>query len=388
MSPSKSADRKKKSATDHAGVSRSASVRQRRDQKPPRSTRTPSSRNRQKASVSKGGRVHTPSVVTRGGGSYSNSLLTKSRTNVRKKFTIPLNSPGAEIHMPSLPVFNPDWRLLSGFIALALSAFMIMLITDQQYRVSTVEFNGLQRVSPYDVEMSLGLNGQPIYTIKPQDVKAAVETDFSELKNISVWIGLPAKVVIDAEERQPDVAWLQNDETFWIDDEGFIFPPTSYFEDDMSAEAGESALQSPETIEFTTPLVTIISEGPPPARPLPILSEDEILRLDQDDSEDETDLSSSDKMDERQSQTDPELIQAALQLSKQIPPGTPLIYDELDGLGWNDPRGWDIYIGSNLENLDLKMIIFETIFNELNNRGITPSMINVKYIHAPFYRVE
>jgi hypothetical protein len=83
-----------------------------------------------------------------------------------------------------------------------------------------------------------------------------------------------------------------------------------------------------------------------------------------------------------------EAIQAILLLGKVIPNGVPLRYDKMRGLGWDDPAGWKVYFGSDFENIEQKILIYQAIVNHIQENGIVPTLISVEYLDAPYYHVE
>ena len=71
-----------------------------------------------------------------------------------------------------------------------------------------------------------------------------------------------------------------------------------------------------------------------------------------------------------------------------LPAGTTLTYSQQNGMGWADNRGWNVFVGVDLEQIDQKMKVYEAVVNKLSQEGITPVMISVENVHAPFYRME
>ena len=84
----------------------------------------------------------------------------------------------------------------------------------------------------------------------------------------------------------------------------------------------------------------------------------------------------------------PEMVEAILQMSEYAPAGSPLVYDPKHGLGWKTKRGWDIYFGMDVSDVEQKLIVYKAVVQQLKKDGINPAMISVEYIHAPYYRLE
>ncbi len=71
-----------------------------------------------------------------------------------------------------------------------------------------------------------------------------------------------------------------------------------------------------------------------------------------------------------------------------MPADTLLVYDSVHGLGWNDPKGWEVYFGSEDQDMEMKLAVYQALVDRLENEGIQPAMISVEYVHAPYYRME
>jgi len=87
-------------------------------------------------------------------------------------------------------------------------------------------------------------------------------------------------------------------------------------------------------------------------------------------------------------QIDPNVLNAAIELAGRLPEGATLVYDPTDGMGWIDPRGWKVYFGIDLSDLQVKEAEYQVIVDHLTQQGITPVMISVEFPHAPYYRTE
>jgi hypothetical protein len=85
---------------------------------------------------------------------------------------------------------------------------------------------------------------------------------------------------------------------------------------------------------------------------------------------------------------DPALVLATKSLSQQLPADTQLVYSSSNGLGWVDQQGWQVYIGTDLQNFEAKYNLYQNLVTHLNNRGLTPVLVSVEHLNAPFYRLE
>ena len=62
------------------------------------------------------------------------------------------------------------------------------------------------------------------------------------------------------------------------------------------------------------------------------------------------------------------------------------MFDPIYGIGWQDPRGWQVFFGQHTVDIPMKIKVYEAIVATLTLQGIQPEMINVAYLEAPFYK--
>jgi cell division protein FtsQ len=141
-------------------------------------------------------------------------------------------------------------------------------------------------------------------------------------------------------ERAPVLAWFEGGREVWVDGEGVAFPPRG--------EAGE--------------LVAV--EGTPPSMP-PVL-----------------------ESEQKPAFAPPALVSAVLKMAERVPSDTPIAYDEQYGLGWRDYRGWQVYYGTDLDQIEMKLQVYEAMVDNLERQGIQPELISLEFLHAPYYRLE
>jgi cell division septal protein FtsQ len=306
--------------------------------------------------------AETPTVFVRGG--FGTPVVRRTQSKVKRKLAIPMDRPGAEIQMPALPIVRPGWRILSFFLVVLCAGLLYLAYNSPELKVSTPQVDGINRLSPADIDTVAEVSGLPVFMVDPGAVKAALTEAFPELSEISVTLVLPAEVKINVIERQPMLAWSFNGQTIWVDNEGAIFPVH-----------GESA----------TSLLKIESEGPPPLAPdenlvsKTITAEDGSVLYEVDDPS---------RVSLSHRAVDSELLKGILTLSAQLPENTTLAYSLSEGVGWNDWRGWRVYVGRELDNLNIKMAIYNTIVEQLNQQEIKPALVSVASVNAPYYRME
>lgn len=283
------------------------------------------------------------------GGQTGGALNSRRKAKpVKRRYDVALGATGAEMRLPSLPSVRFGWRLVSGLLVGILAFTLYTLWNSPMYRVSTAEVEGLKRLNSQDINVVANVTGKPIFVVDPRKVKRDIQASFLELADVSVEVKIPAKVLIIVEERQPVLAWEEESKVIWVDAKGIAFPPRG--------EDGPSILVEAENSPLS-----------PPAS---------------DPQEEDAQIESPNRF------LPPQLVSAVLAISLQAPQGTPLVYTADHGLGWKDPRGWEVYFGMNLEDMEMKLRVYKTLVKRLGKEKIQPQLISVEYVHAPYYRLE
>jgi hypothetical protein len=270
---------------------------------------------------------------------------TVPRQRLKRRYDIALPASGAEIRLPTLPIPKFGWRLVSGLLTAVLLFALYTLWNSPLYRVKAVEIEGLKRLTPLQINAVLGVVGEPIFTLQQAKMRQTLETAFPQLTHVSVQIGIPARVQVSVTERQPVLVWKQNDRVLWVDAEGVSFP------------VGEGDAPS---------LVVEAESDPPPFG--------EVGEVPQSGEE--------------RRFLPPQLLTALLAISTRAPQDIPLIYNRQQGLGWRDVRGWMVYFGMNVAEIEMKLRVYDAIINYLVENQIRPETVSIENVHAPYYRLE
>lgn len=294
---------------------------------------------------------------------FRSNVRVAAATQPRRQIYYSLGATGAELRLPALPVINPGWRMLSGLLAVFLALALYTLMNGPLFAVQQLDIVGLQRVNPAEIESLLNITNASIVTIQPDLIASQIARAFPEFSSVDVTVAFPAFVGITVTERQPVMAWQMPDQTLWIDAEGTLIPAR-----------GEPA----------EPLPTITANGLPPL--VAETSPSEVDELTLNDAKIDQEANPQPSIWGRQ--VERKFIHATEQLRPYVPEGANLVYDVSSGLGWMDPRGWQVFVGLTLDNIELKLVEYQAVVEHLNQQGIIPSMISVEHVHAPFYRME
>jgi cell division septal protein FtsQ len=263
----------------------------------------------------------------------------KNSKQARKRSYLPLGTPGAEIRLPAMPAVQVGWRLGSGVLTLTMMFTLYTLLNSSSLHVGLVEVSGIERITSQDVNAVLSVFGASIFSLEPDVLQQELKAAFPEMTDVSVQVGFPAWVTVEASERQPQLVWEQGEILLWVDSNGVAFRPRG----EAQGLVRVQATQAPPLLGDETRL------------------QDQIIT--------------------------PEMVQAILTLSHQAPTETDLLYDSEHGLGWRDPQGWQVFFGPNPDNMEVRLTIYQAMVGMFQERNIKPVMISLEYLHAPYYRM-
>ncbi len=263
-----------------------------------------------------------------------------SRKLARKRYSVPLKQPGAEVRLPAIPQIKSGWRLVSAVFAVAMLWAINTVWTSPNFKVKDLDITGLERLESSDISQLLGLRNQSIFSLDPAKITKTIEQNFKSLKNIQVTIGLPNLVSIELEERIPEISWTQAGITVWVDAQGIAFEASGDEENIVQVEANQAPLSNQETEDGQAQLLT------------------------------------------------EEMVSAILSLSAQAPADISIVYDPEHGLGWTDPRGWVAYFGPDSSDMELRLSMYQDTVDYLTDKGTLPAIISLEYIHQPYYRLQ
>lgn len=309
---------------------------------------------------------YTP-IVTRTENSDTTPIFVKANKKAKRKLYLPLLG-GAELKLPALPVLKPGWRLASAALFLLAGLGLYAIWEMPYFRVATVNVVGGNRITPDEVMNIAPLKGQRMLTIIPNQIATVVQNSFPVLSSVEVSTGIPNSITIHLNERQPVLAWQQDGTTRWISADGIAFEPYGDAGDIVTV----SAAGNPPTGK--TNLTVARQEQPKTLASI-------ILKKEVGEADPEKITATPPK-----SFIDPSLIPSIQAIGSQVPEGVTLTYNPKYGLGWQDPQGWMVYFGMNPDDMPAKLNMYRTIVDKLKAQGVTPSLISMEYLYAPYYR--
>lgn len=303
----------------------------------------------------------SPTIHTRGqiSGMVYPTLPVKK---TRRQFYYTLGQTGSEIRFPAVPQVQIGWRFLSFILFSICFLGIYFLFSAPLFQVQQIETEGLIRLTAADLNSVLDISGRSIAWIDASVAQTELAAAFPELKDLQITVSLPNSLIISVHERQPVIAWSMDDHTYWIDNEGILIPPR-----------GEA-----------TDLLTINASVMPPL----VKANDNSQRTEkniQSKAPSQAGFSVA-QIQGWGDQINTEIVDAAFRLSLEMPVGTIILYNQTHGLGWKSEGGWDVYVGLTLSDIEYKLIAYNSLINKLDEEGITPSMVSIEHLHAPYYR--
>lgn len=224
-------------------------------------------------------------------------------------------------------ILSARWLSL-GLLALSVYALFFIGQSDAFY-LTHIPVEGNHYIPANEVVADSGLGGVHIFAADPVAAAKAVG-EMPGVITATVTLHWPNQVMIEIGEDSPIAIWEQAGELFWINEKGRLF---------------KARLDLPN-------LLHIRSEQEEPLNEARFVS--------------------------------PEVIEAALLLQTLRPNIDFLYYEPGSGLSYQDGRGWRAYFGVG-QDMEQRLVIYETIVEDLLARGLSPTYISVSNKEKPFY---
>jgi hypothetical protein len=228
-------------------------------------------------------------------------------------------------------------RLPVGVVLVALACLAIYASTAPRFFVYNAQIVGGNHIGPEAIYQVAGVHEQNIFWVDPQRVAEDV-MQLEGIKSVEVHCELPARVIIEVEEREPVVMWraTTQQQDLWLDEEGRVLP---YHGDASSPEMvfvvdyGERHLQAGDTVE---------PEG---------------------------------------------IVESTLQLDAALPGVKIFFYQPDRGLSFThrvNGGEWPVFVGT-ADDLARKIQVLQALTEYLLEQGIDPRYVDVRWADHPVY---
>lgn len=223
-----------------------------------------------------------------------------------------------------------SWRLISGLIVLSLLLVLVILFSSDAFYIHSISVSGLQTMTKEEVFALANIADLHVFWLDPAQIRADLLRS-PTIANATVAVNWPPQTVqIAIQEREPALVWEQAGVAAWIDLQGRVMRQREDRGDLLRIQADNDM------------------DGPPGQA------------------------------------IDPAIVNGALQLHQLLPDVRVLRYHPESGLGFNDPRGWEAWLGTGLD-MPQKILVYNAIVADLQSEGFRPGSINVADPHSPYY---
>ena len=243
---------------------------------------------------------------------------------------------GAEARLPALPAMKLGSRLKTGFLSILTIIALWYAFTSAGFTVERATVLGNKLLSHAQIRSIAQVDDRVVFLIDPQEVEARL-SKFPEVYAATVRISWPNKVEIQVEERQPVVEWDDAGRIWWISSDGVAFIQHGAWPELVQVKTSEPTLQI--TTESLDPVIN------------------------------------------------PQVVQAAAQLSSRLPEVKTLHFDREHGLGFENANGWTVYFGTE-GDMTLKAEIYRAMVKQLIEKQVQIDLVSLEDQSAPYYRLE
>ncbi len=214
-------------------------------------------------------------------------------------------------------------RWMAGAFSALCWALIGLMWWHPVFRVQRIQVVGLVRVSQQRVQAWKPFHElvrRPVVAVRPDHLVRSLQETFPVFREVQVQVRLPNRLVLQVVEREPVLVWREGNETFWVDAEGVKF----YAEGQPDPSWPRVTVQG-DRYGFTL-------------RPQDVA----LIR---------------------------ELVQRAGVQD--------LVFHPQYGFGWKVAEGWQVYIGTTLEDWEARWALYEEVVAALRERGQVPGVIQL-----------
>lgn len=277
--------------------------------------------------------------------SVRESMPSSAQTRKRKQKFKPLTMTTAGIRqLLAAP------RLMSFMVLMGCCIILYYAYTNPRFYLNNIHVDGIGYVSPNAIIQASGLEKMHIFGVEPKAVADSIR-EVPGVLSAEVEVKWPNNTHIIIQEDAPQLIWEENGESYWVDKKGNLIPII------------DQSIDLPR-----------ISAEPRPITPFAILQPNRNSGLEKEETLVTTKKTSSAYFKKIPTY----LLENIARLVAFRPTYKNLRYTETHGLVYNDPDGWEVYLGMG-DNIEYKIAVYEGVRDNLLERGIAFSYINVAH---------
>jgi hypothetical protein len=227
-------------------------------------------------------------------------------------------------------VTSARWLSLA-LLSVCIWAFVVVG-QEERFYLTSIPVAGNRTISSSDIVYESGLAGIHVFGADPNDAAERIN-QIPGVISATVTLEWPNKVDIQIGEDSPIAFWEQNGKRYWINESGMLIQSRSDSAD----------------------LLVIKSEVNEPIEEKSYVAQDVLI--------------------------------GALKLRELRPNINQLFFKPGIGLSYQDGRGWRAYFGIG-PDMEQKLVVYETVVEDLLSRAVTPAYISVRNQTKPYYMVK
>ncbi|MBK7893992.1 MAG: FtsQ-type POTRA domain-containing protein [Candidatus Promineifilaceae bacterium] len=241
---------------------------------------------------------------------------------------------------------------------LALSIYALTLIgLDENFYLTAIPVEGVVSVPATEVVQASNLAGSHVFAADPGTAAQQIMANVPGILSAEVTLNWPNQVQISVTEDSPIAIWVEGSNQFWVTRNGRLIPA-------RSGSLGLLMIQSEVEIA-AAPTPVAVAEG----------------------AEDGEETAVATPITANMRFVPHDVLAGALQLKELRPNIDRLFYRPGSGLSYQDGRGWRVYFGSGTD-MAQKLVVYETIVEELTAQGLTPQYVSVSNQEKPYFLAQ
>jgi len=207
----------------------------------------------------------------------------------------------------------------------------VYLFASYDFYVFDLSVEGNEAVLSEEILEASGVEGYSIFFIDPQKVVTTVAS-LPDVAEAEVRYRLPNRLSIKVRERQPYLIWLSGEESYYLDQEGFVLSPRHQTSLSLTLkDLGGGSLRAGDRIN-------------------------------------------------------PQILEAATIYSSLLPQVKGFDYSQTYGLAFTTEEGEKVRLGTG-EDAQAKVALLHALKEQLKEKGIKAVVIDLRF-DTPYYRVE
>jgi cell division septal protein FtsQ len=251
-------------------------------------------------------------------------------------------------------LLSARWLSL-GLLALAIYA-MSLIGLDERFYLTAIPVEGVISVPATEVVQASSLAGSHVFAADPGAAAQQIMDNVPGIISATVTLGWPNQVQINVTEDSPIAIWIEGSNQFWVTRNGRLIPARSeslgllMIQSEVAA-ANAAPGEANEADEENGEILVVAATNPH-------------IRFVPHD-----------------------VLAGALELKRLRPNIERLFYRPSSGLSFQDGRGWRVFFGTGTD-MTQKLVVYETIVEELLAQGLTPQYVSVSNQEKPYYLAQ